>query len=285
MPKDDEHIMEAVGKTRVKIKKGIVVEVGEPLIKECPLAEKFSQPVFSFNKVSVRANMEERIRKAGMFTKDRELLSEEDFVPFGASEMLTTGLISSLIDAAVIASDGAGTVVVTKPALVQGIGGRMSGLIRTSPLKEVIDGIEANGGHVLDPHKATIDQVRGAALAKSLGHSRIAVTVASAKDAMEIREADSEAMIIGVHLTGISKRDAELMVKNSDVVAGCASRWMREIAGRVALLQAGTAIPVFALTKKGKALIAEKVKETQLRLLVKVERLPVKGKREPKPLV
>lgn len=285
MPKKDEHIMEAVGKTRIVVRKGVVVEVGESAIKECPLAKRFSQPVLSFDKESVKANIEDRIKRAGMFTKDRELLSDNDFVPFGASELIATGLRSGLIDAAVIASDGAGTVVVTKPSLAQGIGGRMSGLVKTSPIKEVVEGIQANGGHVLDPGTASIDQARGAALAKSLGHACIAVTVASPKDAQEVRRTDVGALIIGVHLTGISKKDAELLVENSDIVAGCASRWVREVAGKVALLQAGTSIPVFALTKRGKALIVEKIKETQLRLLIKVEQLPAKGEKGPEPLV
>lgn len=285
MPDGDEHVMEAVGKSRVRILEGKVVEVGEPVIEECPLAKKFSKPVMVFDKESIKANMEERIRREGMFTRGRKILSEDDFVPFGASEMLATALRAGIIDAAVIASDGAGTLVATNPALVQGIGGSMSGLVKTSPLREVIERIEANGGRVLDPKRATMDQVKGAELAKKLGHSRIAVTVALARDARVVREKDPDALIIGVHLTGISKEDAEAMVENADVVSGCASRWIRELAGKVALLQAGTAIPVFALTQRGKAFIVEKLKETQARLMVKVERLPAKGDKEPRPLV
>jgi len=285
MPVEDEHIMEAVGKSRVRIRKGKVVEVGEPVIEECPLAKKFSKPVISFDKESIKANMEERIRRDGMFTRSRKVLSEEDFVPFGASEMLATGLRAGILDAAVIASDGAGTVVATNPALVQGIGGSMSGLIKTSPLKEVIERIEANGGHVLDPERATMDQVKGAALARKLGHTRIAITVALAQDARRIRKKDPDALLIGVHLTGISQKDAEMMVENADVVSGCASKWIREVAGKVALLQAGTTVPVFALTQRGKIFIIEKLKETQARLMVKVEHLPAKGEKEPKPLV
>lgn len=285
MSGEDEHVMEAVGKSRVRVRGGKVVEVGEPMIEECPLAKKFSRPVTVFDKESIKANMEERIRRDGMFTRGRKILSDEDFVPFGASEMLATGLKAGIIDAAVIASDGAGTLVATNPALVQGIGGSMSGLVKTSPFREVIERIEANGGRVLDPKRATMDQVRGAALARRLGHSRIAVTVALAQDAQRVREGDADALIIGVHLTGISQKEAEIMVENADVVSGCASRWIRELAGKAALLQAGTAIPVFALTKRGKTLIIEKLKETQARLMVKVERLPAKGEKEPRPLV
>ena len=285
MPDEDEHIMEALGKARVVIKKGKVVEVGEPLIEECPLAKRFARPVESFNKDSIRANIEERIRTVGMFSKDRKLLCSEDFVPFGASELIATGLRAGIIDAAIIAADGAGTVVVTNPSLVQGIGGNMSGLVKTSPISEVIGGIERCGGRILDPSSAAIDQQGGAALAKALGYRSIAVTVTKPEDAAAIREADPNALIIGVHLTGISKEGAELLLEYSDILAGCASRWVRELAGKVALLQAGVSIPVFALTKRGKDLIAEKIRETQLKLLVKVERLPAHGEKEPKPLV
>jgi len=285
MPEEDEHIMEALGKSRVVVRKGVVVEVGEASIKECPLAKRFARPVNRLDKGSIKANIEERIKTAGMFTKDRQLLSCDDFVPFGASELIATGLRAGLIDAAVIVSDGAGTVVVTNPDLVQGIGGKMSGLVKTSPIKEVIEGIEAYGGRVLDPSSAVIDQRKGAAFAKDLGHSNIAVTVANPADAKAIRKADPKALVIGVHLTGISKEGAEQLVEHSDIVAGCASKWVRETAGKVARLQAGVSIPVFALSKRGKDLIAEKVKETQFKLLVKVERLPAQGEKEPRPLI
>jgi putative methanogenesis marker protein 8 len=285
MPEEDEHIMEALGKARVVVRRGVVVEVGEASIKECPLAKRFSRPVDSIDKDSTRANIEERIKTVGMFTKDRQLLSCDDFVPFGASELIATGLRSGLVDAAVIAADGAGTVVVTNPCLVQGIGGKMSGLVKTSPIKEVIEAIEANGGRALDPSSAIIDQRRGAELAKILGFTKIAVTVADPKDAKAIRVADPKALLIGVHLTGITKEGAELLVEHSDIVSGCASKWVREIAGKVALLQAGVSIPVFAISKRGKDLIAEKIKETQLKLLVKADRLPVQGEKEPKPLI
>ena len=37
----DEHIIEALGKTRVRIKDGKVVEVGEPKIDYCPIFDKY----------------------------------------------------------------------------------------------------------------------------------------------------------------------------------------------------------------------------------------------------
>jgi putative methanogenesis marker protein 8 len=285
MPSNDEHIMEACGKARIVVKKGKVVDVGPTLLKACPLATKFSQPVINFTKEEIVLNMEDRIKRVGMFTKDREVLSNDDFVVFGASELICSGMKKGILDCAVVACDGAGTVITTSPQLVQGIGGRMSGLVKTSPIKEVIMRLEANGGKVLDPHKAAINQLNGMRLAQKEGFRRIAVTVTDPMDAEAIRKCSPGAMILGVHLTGITKEGAERIVAVADIVSGCASKWIREIAGKAALLQAGASVPVFALTREGKDLIAEKIKETQQRLLVKIETLPYVDKKCPDPLV
>jgi putative methanogenesis marker protein 8 len=285
MRTDDEHVVEALGKTRVVIRSGTVVEVGQSLIKECPLAKRFNRPVLEIRPETVKANIEYRISSFGMCTKDRVVTLEEDFVLFGASELISFGMRKGLLDCAVVACDGAGTIIATTPGLVQGTGGRMSGLVKTSPIREVIERITANGGKVLDPTMATIDQVKGVAMARELGFKRIAITVTKPRDAEAIRSQYPNTLIFGVHLTGVSRRDAERLVAVCDLVAGCASKWIREVAGKVALLQAGSSVPVFALTKKGKDLISEKVKETQHRLLVKVEKLPYSGDKCPDPLV
>ncbi|MCX8176223.1 MAG: DUF2099 family protein, partial [Candidatus Bathyarchaeota archaeon] len=36
----DEHVMEALGRTRIVVCNGRVVEVGEPMISSCPLASR-----------------------------------------------------------------------------------------------------------------------------------------------------------------------------------------------------------------------------------------------------
>ncbi len=69
----------------------------------------------------------------GMCTNAREVLGSGEFVGFGVSELISAGLKPGIIDCAVIASDGAGTIIVRSPDLVQGIGGRMSGLVKTQP--------------------------------------------------------------------------------------------------------------------------------------------------------
>lgn len=175
------HIMELVGKTRVVIKDGKVIEVGEPEVKWCPIFAK----VRGINKITpeeVKKNMEFRIKDFGMFT-DKRRLELEDFVGFGASEVMMTGLNRGLLDTTVTACEGAGTVIANNPTLVQGMGGRMSGLVETEPIDGIINGITERGGIVLDPSTAKIDPVAGVRKAAELGYKKIAVTVAFAETA------------------------------------------------------------------------------------------------------
>lgn len=280
-----EHEIEALGKTKVIIKGSAVIEVGEPLIEECPLARKFAQPVERFQPDAIKANIEERIRNYGMFTKERQVVSDEDFVGFGASELLSSAMVAGLVDCAVIACDGAGTVIATTPQLIQGIGGRMSGLVSTTPIPEVIKRIERAGGRVLDKTNARLDQPSGVSMARALGFRKVAVTVAIAKDCESIRAECPNAIIVGVHLTGITKSEAEIFANNADLISACASRWVREVAGPKALLQAGSAIPVFAMTPSAKKIVAEKIVATKQRLLIKGGKLPYSEGKDPKPLV
>ena len=279
----DEHIIEAIGRTRIVVRDGKVVEVGEPCIAECPLARRFAVPVADFSPDAIRANLENRIASFGMCTPGREVLDNRDFVGFGASELLSSALRAGLVDAAVLACDGAGTVIAPKPALVQGIGGRMSGLVRTSPIPLVIQRIRAAGGYVVDPGGAAIDQVRGADAAYDLGFRKVAVTVADPQTACEVRRLHPGAVIVAVHTTGLSRDESVAMVSCADLVTACASRHLRELA-ETALIQAGTGIPVFGFTRAGKEIILAKVREAGAPVVVKFERLPVAGS-GPEPLL
>ncbi len=284
-PDNDEHVIEAIGRTRVVIRKGCVVEVGEPVIRDCPLARRFAVPVAEMAPSAIRANMEARIRSFGMCTPAREVLSETDFVLFGASELMMEGLRSGLINAAVLACDGAGTVVVSTPELVQGIGGRMSGLVSTTPYPPVIERIRQQGGFSLFPETGAIDQVAGARAALENGKTRIAVTVAGPRMAEEVREAAPDALIIAVHTTGLSHEEADRVVMVADIVTACASGTIHEAARVHALVQGGTGVPIFALTPRGKALVMAKLAATTMPLLVKGGPLPENPGRTPTPLI
>jgi putative methanogenesis marker protein 8 len=279
-------VIEAIGRARVVIRKGRVVEVGQPVIVDCPLARRFAVPVTEIEPGAIRANMEARIRSFGMCTPERQVLSEADFVLFGASELMMEGLRSGLLDAAVLACDGAGTVVVTDPALVQGIGGRMSGLVRTTPYPAVIERIRAAGGEVVFPETAEIDQVDGTLYALEHGYERIAVTIAGAEMAEGVRAAAPGALIIAVHTTGLSAEEAERLVAVADIATACASGTIREAARTKALVQGGTGVPIFALSPHGKELVMAKLSATKMPLLVKGGPLPpADGAGCPSPLI
>jgi len=281
----DEHILEAIGRCRVVIRNGEVIEVGDAAIRSCPLTKKFAFPIPAPDRDSVRKNIEHRIKSWGMCTPRREVTDTRPFVGFGASEILSFGLSAGMLDAVVLACDGAGTVVVTKPALVQGIGGRMSGLVKTVPYPEVIRRIEENGGIVVDPSHAALNPAAGIAKAYELGYKTVAVTVAIPAEAKRIRENFPAAVIFAVHVTGLTHEEAETFAKAADFTTSCASGTMREAAGRSALLQAGVAVPVFAMTQKAKEIILEKIRISSEPVLVKTTKLPVLTGQQPEPLL
>ncbi len=281
----DEHVIEAIGRCRIVIRNGKVVEVGEPEIKDCPLARKFAMPVKDFSRDAIKQNIEHRIRTFGMCTPRREILAQEDFVGFGASELLSCAMRAHLIDAAVLASDGAGTVVVTTPPMIQGIGGRMSGLVSTTPIPEVIGRIESHGGFVLDHGTAKLDQPAGFRLAEKKGYRKIAVTVAGAEASGTIRRDHPDALIFVVHTSGLTEDEASRIADSADLVTGCASKAVRSIIAPRALLQAGASIPIFAMTVRGKEVIARRIVELTTPVFLKGSKLPVLGEDQPGPLI
>jgi putative methanogenesis marker protein 8 len=284
MDEKDEHVLEVIGKARVVVRNGEVAEVGLPRLRTCPLARRFNTPVVDMNPEAIRANMEERIREYGMCTAARRLFSDQDFVLFGASELISCGIRKGMLDSAVIVCDGAGTVVVSDPGLVQGIGGRMSGLVSTSPIQEVRQTIEAHGGHAVSS-TARVDQYAGTDLAYTLGFRNVAVTVADSESAGRIRADFPEVLLFGVHLSGVSRHEAETLAGTCDLVSACASREIRSVAGRHALLQAGGSVPVFAFTRKGKQLVLKKLQDTDAPLFVKSGSLPMALGEQPDPLI
>ena len=269
------HIMEMLGTARVTVADGKVVDVGKPLVRWCPLFDKI-HGIKEITEDAVRANMEFRIAELGMFTKARNL-DVDVFVNFGASEVMMTGLRTGLIDTTVTACDGAGTVITDNPGLVQGMGAQISGLIETEPIHETIAGIEERSGVVVDPHRAGIDPAAGVRRAAELGHTRIAVTVIDPDVAHEIRGIESElgvsVIVIAAHITALSRAEVADLLDLVDIVTGCASKHVRDLVKPLA--QVGTAIPLFALTQKGKELLIERAKEIETPVLINTMPLPV----------
>jgi putative methanogenesis marker protein 8 len=277
--------MELLGKTKVKVKDGRVVQTGEPLIRWCPLFDKV-RGIKEITPEAAAANMEFRMREHGMFTPKRKL-EMDVFVGFGASEVMMTATSRGLIEAAVTVCDGAGTVITDNPSLIQGMGGWISGLVETDPIPEVLAGIENRGGIVLDPKTAKIDQVEGARLAAER-YSKFAVTVADAETAKELRRLEKERnvqiLIVGVHLTGIGEGEADRLIAAADIVTSCASKFIREKVRP--LVQVGTAVPLFGLTRWGKEVLVERAKEVDRPILINTMPLPVLPEnKQPRPLV
>lgn len=285
----DRHVVEAVGMTRIVIEDGKVVDAENPGISFCPFAKRFNVPVNPVTKENVVKNIEGRVASFGMCTPRREVDGEESMVLFGASELLMTALRRNIIDAAVICCDGAGTVVVTSPELVQGIGGKMSGLVETVPYADVITRIEDAGGFVVDKEHAEIDALRGVSFAKEHGFHRVAVTIAGNHPelAERMRAQNSDVLIIAVHTSGVNELDCAKRLMNAcDLVFACASKYIREAAETFAIVQGGVGVPVFATSREGKQIILERLMETDEPFLVKNMKLPVvdMGK-QPHPLV
>jgi len=244
---------------RILVKDGEIKVLTEPRISYCPLHEVL-YGTKDVDRKSVKRSVEMKIKDLGFCCENR-IFDESSVVPYGSSEIISVCLKKGLLDCAVTVCDGAGTVITGNPHLVQAIGARLTGIVRTSPIGSTIEYIKANGGIVLDECSARIDQAGGVARAAELGHQRIAVTVASFNSGSieEVRRFEKEkalrVVVFSVCNTCAEEVDAERIRTGADVVCASASRIIREKVGSKALMQLGLTIPVFALTRLGKDLL------------------------------
>ena len=63
----DKHVVEALGKAKVTIQDGKVVDVGEPIIEYCPLFDKH-RGIKELTKDEIEKNLQFRIDDFGMCT-------------------------------------------------------------------------------------------------------------------------------------------------------------------------------------------------------------------------
>jgi putative methanogenesis marker protein 8 len=244
---------------RVRIKDGEIEVLTEPCIKHCPLHETLYKVEGEITRETVRQSVETKMTKYGFCCRHR-VFDDAVVVPYGSSEAIMACLEQHLLDASVTVCDGAGTVITANPKLVQAIGAHMTGLVRTSPIKEVIDYVESHEGIVFDRENAEINQVKGVELAAKRGFKHVAVTVASfqAEAISRIRKLEQslgiEIAIFSVCNTCAQEKDVKHLLK-ADIACASASKILREKVAPKALMQIGIAIPVFALTQLGKRLI------------------------------
>ncbi|MCS7112454.1 MAG: DUF2099 family protein [Nitrososphaerota archaeon] len=264
---------------RILLRRGEIKVLSEPRIVYCPLLESM-YGVREVDVETVKRIVEEKVRGFG-FCCGCRLFDSSMAVPYGSSEIISVCIDLGLIDCGVVVCDGAGTVITSNPKLIQGIGARLTGIIRTSPVDSTINYIRSMGGIVLDESTARIDQAGGVAKAIELGYRRIAVTVAGfdSSSIEAIRHIESErgveVAVFSVCNTCASKEDAMRIASGADVVCASASRLIREIVGSKAVMQLGVAIPVYALTRLGKKLLLSYLTVFEDRIVVfRVHSLP-----------
>ncbi len=253
-----KHVMECLGMTKIVMEDGKVVEVGEPAVKYCPLFDKY-RGIKEITSDVVRENIEFRMKDFGMCCENRSIRMK-NFLSFGISEILSSALHDGLLDAAVIAADGCGTVVLTDPEIVQGLGGRISGLCETSPIASVIEGVGRE--NVLDPDTTLMDPAAGVRKAISMGYKRIAVTVFGAPTIRDIREEfGNDLLIIAVHTSRTTESEAVMMFDDCDIITSCASKYLREESKKRDVITAGNKVPIYGVSELGKELVLMKLKE------------------------
>jgi len=275
MDRRDIHVLKYFS-SFVSVSRGKVINITEPTLTFCPLAEhlyKDFSAIFGNNKRvvknAIKKAIESKIKDYGFFTNDRKFSFDDVTIPYGASEMISFALRKKVIEAAVVVCEGAGTVITDKPEVVQGIGARMNSLLLTSPIKGIIQNLKTSGCRVVFEN-ALIDQVRGIEEAVKAGHKTIAVTVCgySAEDLKTIRSLEKgygvSIVCLTVCTTGITEDKINMIRDYADLVWSCASSDVRRIIGPLAVLQLSRQIPVFVLTKKGIDFISAYAREEEI---------------------
>ncbi|MDO5860026.1 methanogenesis marker 8 protein [Methanobrevibacter sp.] len=248
-----EHIIEALGLSKITIKDGKVVDVSEPEVEYCPLFDHH-RGIKKLTKEVISKNIQFRIDDFGMCTPKRQLRMK-DFLSFGISEIMCTLLEKHEIDCVVMVLEGCGTVIVNEGELVQGIGGRVSGLVKTSPIPELVS--EIGEKNIVNPETAEINQIEGIKLAIKQGYKNIAVTIALAEDMEAINKLKEEypdinIYVFVVHTTKRTPEEARTLFDGCDVATACASKHIREIGEKESLKIVGQSIPIYARTEDGK---------------------------------
>lgn len=262
MVQKDEHIIEAIGKAKIIIENEKIVKIKEPEIEYCPLFHKY-RGIEKINENAIRENIEFRIKDFGMCSKNR-VIEMKDFLSFGISETISTLLDESVIQCSIMVCDGCGTVLVTEGEKAQGIGGRVSALIKTSPIPEIINKVGKK--NVLNPETVEINQIKGIKIAIERGYEKIAITIAKSSDAKLLREIEEdnkdkgiEIYIFAVHTTGIDREEALSLFKHCDVITSCASKAIREIGETESYFKVGESIPIYASSAAGEKFLKKRI--------------------------
>jgi putative methanogenesis marker protein 8 len=180
----------------------------------------------------------------------------------GISEILRSNVELKNIDCVVGACEGCGTLLMTDADLVQGVGGRVSGLVSTTPIPRIIEQIGEE--NIVNPKTAELNQLKGVELAIERGYKNIAVTILPSKLVEEIRNMplpeDVNVYIFVAHTTNATQEEVEMLFENADIVTACASKNIINYAQIKKPYYYGDSVPIYAITEKGRYLLDARLK-------------------------
>ncbi|MBR0369988.1 MAG: DUF2099 family protein [Methanobrevibacter sp.] len=279
----DRHVIEALGKAEVVIENGEVTHVGEPLVDYCPIFDKIDDAKH-LTKDFIKWNIEKRIREFGMCTPQR-VVKMPDVLSFGISEILKTNVELGLIDCVVGVCEGTGTLIMNDGEIIQGVGGRVSALVSTTPIPEVIEKVGVE--NVVNPETAELDPIKGLQMAIDRGFKNIAVTILPSEIINDIKEyptpEDVNVYIFVAHTTNADDNEMEISFRNADVITSCASDKVRKYAEKEKVYYSGSKVPIFAITEKGREFLDNRLEKIGKPLTI--NDYPLDLKNHPNPLV
>ena len=280
---NDRHVIEALGKAEVVIENGKITYIGEPVVDYCSIFDN-GQHNGDLTKEFIKSNIEKRIEEFGMCTPQRSI-DVEDTMSFGTSETLKTNMINGNVDCVVGACEGVGTLLIDDADLVQGVGGRVSALISTTPIDEVMDKVGRE--NVLNPETAELNPLKGLEMAIERGYKNIAITIIPTEMVRDLRQypkpEDVNIYIFVAHTTNVSKKEAEMLFDYADVISGCSSINIRETAEERKPYYTGKKVPLYAVTENGRRLLNERLEYIGYELCEK--KYPQDFTQSPKPLI
>ena len=280
---NDRHVIEALGKAEVVIENGKITYIGEPVVDYCSIFDN-GRHNGDLTKEFIKSNINKRIDEFGMCTPQRSI-DVEDTMSFGTSETLKTNMINGNVDCVVGACEGVGTLLIDDAELVQGVGGRVSALISTTPIDEVMDKVGRE--NVLNPETAELNPLKGLEMAIERGYKNIAITIIPTEMVKDLRQypkpEDVNIYIFVAHTTNVSKKEAEMLFDYADVISGCSSINIRETAEERKPYYAGKKVPLYAVTENGKRLLNERLEYIGYGLCEK--KYPQDFTQSPKPLI
>ena len=280
---NDKHVIEALGKAEVVIENGKITYIGEPVVDYCSIFDN-GQHNGDLTKEFIKSNINKRIEEFGMCTPQRSF-DVEDTMSFGTSETLKTNMINGNVDCVVGACEGVGTLLIDDADLVQGVGGRVSALISTTPIDEVIDNVGRD--NVLNPETAELNPLKGLEMAIERGYKNIAITIIPTEMVRDLRQypkpENVNIFIFVAHTTNVSQKEAEMLFDYADVISGCSSINIRETAEERKPYYAGKKVPLYAVTENGRKLLNERLVYIGYELCEKM--YPQDFTQSPKPLI